>query len=159
MLCPLQDAGNATTLMHYLDLLGGAGMVTGLQKFADDPTRQRGSSPKLQVMNTALLTALSGITLAQAQQNREFRGRQVEAAVGAHLANAAAAGDCTLYYSRERNREVDFLVKAGRKLTAIAFKSGRAPLAHAGMAQFATAFRPQRKLLVGGNGIRRVENF
>src|SRR5665648_1015828 len=34
MLGQLQDAGNTTTLAHYLDLLAGAGMVRGLQKFA-----------------------------------------------------------------------------------------------------------------------------
>jgi predicted AAA+ superfamily ATPase len=53
MLGQLQDAGNATTLAHYLDLLAGAGMVCGLQKYAGDVARQRGSSPKLQVFNTA----------------------------------------------------------------------------------------------------------
>ena len=34
MLGQLQDAGNTTTLAHYLDLLAGAGMVTGLPKYA-----------------------------------------------------------------------------------------------------------------------------
>ena len=80
-------------------------------------------------------------------------GRLVESAVGAHLVNAAAAGECELYYWRERNQEVDFVVKAGRRLVAIEVKSGRAPLAHPGTAAFATAFKPQRSLLVGGDGI------
>jgi len=153
MLGQLQDAGNATTLAHYLDLLAGAGMVMGLQKYARDASRQRGSSPKLQVLNTALLTAMSGITLDEARSDREFWGRLVESAVGAHLANAATAGECTLYYWRERNREVDFVVKAGRQLTAIEVKSGRAPQVHAGMAEFAAAFKPQRKFLIGGDGV------
>lgn len=158
MLGQLQDAGNATTLAHYLDLLGGAGMVTGLQKYAGDAARQRGSSPKLQVLNTALMSVTAGMSLAEAKADREFWGRLVESAVGAHLANAAAAGDCTLYYWRERNSEVDFVVKAGRRLTAIEVKSGRAPLAHSGLSEFASAFRPQRCLLVGGDGIS-VEEF
>ena len=34
MLGQLQDAGNTTTLAHYLDLLAGAGMVRGLPKYA-----------------------------------------------------------------------------------------------------------------------------
>ncbi|MBU6200233.1 MAG: ATP-binding protein, partial [Xanthomonadaceae bacterium] len=130
MLGQLQDAGNVTTLAHYLDLLAGAGMVCGLQKFARDAARQRGSSPKLQVFNTALLTAQSGLTLKQARADGEFWGRLTESAVGAHLANAAASGDCALTYWRERNHEVDFVVEAGRRLTAIEVKSGRAPLAH-----------------------------
>jgi len=34
MLGQLQDAGNTVTLAHYLDLLGNAGMIQGLQKYA-----------------------------------------------------------------------------------------------------------------------------
>ena len=98
MLGQLQDAGNTTTLAHYLDLLSGAGMLTGLPKYARQAVRQRGSSPKLQVLNTALITAQSGLTLDEARKDHEFWGRLVESAVGAHLANAAAAGVCELFY-------------------------------------------------------------
>jgi predicted AAA+ superfamily ATPase len=157
MLGQLHDAGNATTLAHYLDLLGGAGLVVGLQKYAGDVARSRGSIPKLQVLNTALLAAPSGLTLAEARGDGEFWGRLVESAVGAHLANAAAGGECALYYWRERNQEVDFVVKAGRRLVAIEVKSGRAPQAHRGTAAFAAAFKPQRSLLVGGDGIELGE--
>jgi hypothetical protein len=153
MLGQLQDAGNSTTLAHYLQLLTGAGMITGLQKFAGQAVRSRGSSPKLQVFNTALMTAGSGLTLAEAAGDPETWGRLVESCVGAHLVNAAAAGECELYYWRERNQEVDFVVKAGRRLTAIEVKSGRAPLAHSGIAAFAAASKPKRSLLVGGDGI------
>lgn len=153
MLGQLHDAGNTTTLAHYLDLLGGAGLVVGLQKYAGDVARSRGSIPKLQVMNTALLTAQSGLALAEARADGEFWGRLVESAVGAHLANAAAGREFELYYWRERNQEVDFVVKAGRRLAAIEVKSGRAPQAHRGTAAFAAAFKPQRSLLVGGDGI------
>jgi len=158
MLGQLQDAGNSTTLAHYLDLLSGAGLVQGLPKFAGQVVRQRGSSPKLQVLNTALMAALSGLLPAAARADTAFWGRLVESAVGAHLANAAAAGELELYYWRERNREVDFVVRSGRRLTAIEVKSGRSPEALPGMAAFAAAFRPDRMLLVGGDGIA-VEEF
>jgi predicted AAA+ superfamily ATPase len=158
MLGQLQDAGNTTTLAHYLDLLSAAGMLAGLAKYARQAARQRGSSPKLQVLNTALVTAQSGLTLDEARGDREFWGRLVESAVGAHLANAAAAGVCELFYWRDRNREVDFVAKAGRVVTAIEVKSGRAPEAHPGLAAFAEAFKPVRTLLVGGDGIP-VEEF
>ena len=157
MLGQLQDAGNTTTLAHYLELLAGAGMLTGLQKYAGAAVRRRGSSPKLQVLNTALMTAASGLTLAQARADREFWGRLVESAVGAHLANAAAAGSCELFYWRDRNREVDFAVRARRMVTAIEVKSGRVRETLAGMAAFEGAFRPERKLLVGGDGIEVAE--
>ncbi len=158
MLGQFQDAGNTTTLAHYLDLLAGAGMLTGLQKYAGATVRRRGSSPKLQVLNTALMTASSGLSLAQARRDREFWGRLVESAVGAHLANAAAAGTCEVFYWRDRNREVDFVARAGKSLIAIEVKGGRKHDSLPGMAAFAAAFRPTRKLLVGGDGIA-VEEF
>jgi predicted AAA+ superfamily ATPase len=158
MLGQLQDAGNTTTLAHYLDLLAGAGMVCGLSKYAGDAARSRGSSPKLQVLNTALMTVTAGVSPEEAQSDREFRGRLVESAVGAHLANAAAGGECELFYWRERGQEVDFVVKGGYRLTAIEVKSGRAPQAHSGTAAFAAAFKVKRTLLVGGDGIP-VEEF
>lgn len=153
MLGQLQDAGNTTTLAHYLDLLAGAGMVTGLQKFAGAAVRSRGSSPKLQVLNTALITAQSGLSLKEARADHEFWGRLVESAVGAHLANAAAGGECELFYWRDRNKEVDFVVRAGKTVTAIEVKSGRSREAQPGLAVFSEAFKPKRKLLVGGDGI------
>jgi predicted AAA+ superfamily ATPase len=153
MLGQLQDAGNTTTLAHYLELLAGAGMVTGLQKYAGKGVRQRGSIPKLQVLNTALMTALSGVSPADATADRDFRGRLVESAVGAHLANAAAGGACELFYWRESNREVDFVVRSGRTVVGIEVKSGRAPTAFPGLAAFSASFKPARTLIVGGDGV------
>ena len=158
MLGQLQDAGNTTTLAHYLELLAGAGMVRGLPKYAGDAARTRGSSPKLQVLNTALMTVTAGASLDEAKSDREFRGRLVESAVGAHLANAAAAGECELFYWRDRGQEVDFIVRSRNRLVAIEVKSGRAPQAHSGTAAFAGAFKVKRTLLVGGDGIS-VEDF
>lgn len=158
MLGQLQDAGNVTTLAHYLDLLAGAGMVTGLQKYAGEAVRQRGSSPKLQVLNTALMTAQSGLDLGAARADPELWGRLTESAVGAHLANAAAGGEIELYYWRDRGKEVDFVVRMGGALTAIEVKSGRSPEVHPGMAAFAMMFKPRRTLLVGADGIA-LEDF
>jgi len=159
MLGQLQDAGNSTTLAHYLDLLAGAGMVMGIQKFAGDAARRRGSSPKLQVLNTALLTAQVARTPAEARGDPELWGRLVESAVGAHLANAAQGGDLSLWYWRERNREVDFVTQVGGTVTAIEVKSGRAPSAHAGTTAFVEAFRPKRTLMVGSGGGIPLEEF
>jgi hypothetical protein len=158
MLGQLHDAGNATTLAHYLELLAGAGMVVGLQKYAGSAARSRGSSPKLQVLNTALMTAVSGLGFADARANGEYWGRLVESAVGAHLANAAAKGACELFYWRDRNREVDFVVRSGRRLVAIEVKTGRARDARPGFAAFGAEFKPARTLLVGGDGLD-VEEF
>lgn len=153
MLGQLQDAGNTTTLAHYLELLAGAGMVCGLQKFAGDAARSRGSSPKLQVLNTALMNATASLSPDEVEADHEYRGRLVESAVGAHLANAAACGECELFYWRERNAEVDFVVRSGRRVVAIEVKSTTAGGMRSGAAAFDAAFGPDRTLLVGGDGI------
>ena len=158
MLGQLHDAGNTTTLAHYLELLSGAGMLTGLSKYSGKAVRSRASSPKLQVLNTALLTAQSGLTPIEARADGEFWGRLTESAVGAHLANAAASGLCELMYWREGNFEVDFVLRSGRVVVGLEVKSGRVPLAHSGLAAFSEAFKPKRILMVGGDGIP-VEEF
>jgi predicted AAA+ superfamily ATPase len=157
MLGQLQDAGNTTTLAHYLRLLGGAGMLTGLQKYSGQAVRQRASSPKLQVLNTALMTSQSDRSPTEVLRDREFYGRLVESAVGAYLANAAASGVCEVFYWRERNREVDFVIKMGRGLFAIEVKSGRVKGVLPGLGDFVAAYPVTRPLLVGADGIPLVE--
>jgi predicted AAA+ superfamily ATPase len=157
MLGQLQDAGNTTTLAHYLDLLTAAGMATGLQKYAGEVVRQRGSSPKLQVLNTALMTAQLGLLPQEIRRQPDLWGRLVESAVGAHLANAAASGQIELFYWRERSREVDFVVRCGRIVTAIEVKSGRTRESLTGMEEFGMAMNPRHKLLVGGDGVGLAE--
>ena len=158
MLGQLQDVGNTTTLAHYLDLLSGIGMLRGIPKFAGEAVRQRGSSPKFQVLNTALMTAQSGLTPAEVRKHPEFRGRLIESAVGAHLANAAAMGRCELFYWRDRNREVDFIVRGKDRLLALEVKSSHRRGSLPGLAAFEDAFSPDRTLLVGRDGIS-LEDF
>lgn len=153
MIGQLQDAGNTTTLAHYLDLLAAAGIMTGLQKFSGDTARRRGSSPKLQAMNTGLITAFSGLTPKEAERDPQFWGRLVESAVGGHLVNAAAADGLEIFYWRDRNREVDFVVRSGRKVMTVEVKSGRRRDALPGLAAFSAIHKPFRTLLVGGDGI------
>lgn len=104
------------------------------------------------------MTVHSGHTLAEARADHDYWGRLVESAIGAHLTNAVARGLCEIFYWRERNKEVDFVVVAGRTVTAIEVKSGRVRDAQPGMAAFAAAFTPTRTLLVGSGGIA-VEEF
>lgn len=153
MLGQLQDAGNTTTLANYLDLLTGAGLVSGLQKFATDTARRRASSPKLQVLNTGLMSAMADLSPEHAQDDREYWGHLLESAVGAHLANHWLAKDFELYYWRRGDHEVDFVVRTGKFVTAIEVKSGRTSGARRGLKEFSNAFAVDRRLLVGGDGI------
>ncbi len=158
MLGQLQDAGNTTTLAHYLDLLGKAGMLTGLQKYAGQRTRRRASQPKLQVLNTALMTAVWNLGFDEVQSNNVFKGRLTESAVGAHLINGAKGKRIKIYYWRENNREVDFVVEKGATLTAIELKSGHKKDSLPGISAFSKKFKPNRNLLIGTGGIP-IEHF
>jgi hypothetical protein len=153
MLGQLQDAGNTTTLAHYLELLAGAGMLKGVPKFSGKKVLQRGSSPKLQVLNTALVTSQSRLSYASARKDRDYWGRLVESSVGAHLLNGAEGTMLEIYYWRDRGHEVDFVLQSGDRIVLVEVKSGRARAEYSGMNAFAKNFRTYRRLLVGGQGI------
>jgi len=154
----LQDAGNTTTLAHYLDLLGGAGLVKGLQKYAGQAVRRRSSSPKLIVMNNALMTASCGMTMREARKDFQFWGRLVESAIGGTLANGAVGHGVDVFYWSGRNHEVDFVLRRGKKLVAIEVKSGRRRDNLPGLAQLRREFDVSKALLVGADGIP-IEEF
>lgn len=158
MLGQLMDAGNTTTLAHYLELLQGAGMLAGLSKYAHGQVRQRGSSPKLQVMNTALMSAQDHRSLKEAREDGDHWGRLVESSVGAHLLNSSYGTNIQVTYWRERNHEVDFVLQQGKTTVSIEVKSGGRREVFPGMEAFARQFKPHRQLQVGGQGIP-VEEF
>jgi hypothetical protein len=153
MLGQLTDAGNTVTLAHYLQLLQGAGIVAGLSKYAHGKVRQRGSSPKLQVLNTALMTASAGLSFLETRPDAERWGRLVESAVGAHLLNDTLGSSTEVTYWRERNQEVDFVLQRGNTVIGIEVKSGRSRNAFSGTEAFRNLFNPLRTLLVGSDGI------
>ncbi len=153
MLGQLQDAGNTTTLAHYLDLLDAAGLLCGLEKYAGDRLRQRLSSPKFQVHNTALIAAMHPLSFSETLNQPVQWGRIVESAIGAHLVNYARQEGFRLYYWREGNDEVDFVIEHRGKTIAIEVKSGAKHGSLAGMDAFNKQFSPNKLLLVGSTGI------
>jgi predicted AAA+ superfamily ATPase len=153
MLGQLQDAGNTTTLAHYLDLLQSAGILTGLSKYAGQRVRQRASSPKLLVLNTALMSASGSVKMKEAKHEPDQWGRWVESAVGSSLANRIIGKNIELFYWSSRNREVDFVLSRKNELVAIEVKSGRNKGTFPGVEAFSKEFKVKRKLLVGPQGI------
>ena len=154
----MQDAGNTTTLAHYLELLAGGGMLCGIYKYAGQEVRRRSSSPKFQVMNMALMSTVVNQNFEQVRANPELWGRWVESAVGVHLINNSIEHGFELFYWRDRGREVDFVVRNRGRLLAIEVKSQKQKTALPGMDAFVKAFKPEKVLLVGGGGID-VEKF
>lgn len=148
----LLDAGNTTTLSHYLDLLDSAGLLGGLEKFSRDTVRKRSSSPKFQVHNTAFVSALHPLDFQMIVSEREKWGRIVESAVGAHLINNAYSQGYSLFYWREGNYEVDFVLEHKGRVVALEVKSGHS-LRTAGMVQFRKHYPDSKIMMVGKDGI------
>ena len=160
----LQDAGNVTTLASYLEILNQCALLTGLQKYANDSARKRGSIPKYQVYNNALLTAYKGRSFLTDRTDTTLWGRWVESAIGAHLLGMAEEADYQVYYWREpaRNRddkdkEVDFIIVIDGEVTAIEVKSGRRGM-NSGLPVFVETFHPEKSFVVGSGGVS-LEDF
>jgi predicted AAA+ superfamily ATPase len=157
MLGQLQDAGNVTTLASYLDTLSEAGLLCGLQKFANDNARKYNSIPKLMVYNPALFTVQMGNGFLEEATDPKRWGRWVETAVGAHLLCYAEEYNYNVYYWRNNSMEVDFIVVSGKQIIAIEVKSGRRTT-NEGLPAFREQFKPQTSFIVGSGGIP-VEEF
>lgn len=152
----LQDAGNVTTLAHYLELLEGIGLLAGLKKFANHAVRQRASSPKFIVFNTALMSAQINRTFEYVYENADLLGRFVESTVGAYLLNSIRGTQIKLYYWREGDKEVDFVLQNGADLIALEVKNNN-ELNKSGIDQFVKNFNPNKVLLIGEQGIPLIE--
>ncbi|MCH5302946.1 MAG: ATP-binding protein [Prevotella sp.] len=152
MLGQLQDVGNVTTLAGYLNTLGEAQLLCGLQKYAQDEARKYNSVPKLMVYNTALLSAQENAAYENVFTTPSLWGRWVESAIGAYLLSQADEYDYRLYYWRERDDEVDFVIARGEQTIAIEVKSGRRS-SNKGLTVFGSKFHPQQSIVVGTGGV------
>lgn len=153
----LQDAGNVTTLAGYLDLLNQCQLLTGLQKYANDDARKYNSIPKFEVYNNALLSANTRSSFASVRADSLLWGKWVESVVGAHLLSQAEEQDYQVYYWRERDDEVDFVVVADDVCVGFEVKSGRRKT-NRGVHIFAEKYHPTHTYIVGTGGIP-LEDF
>ena len=156
MLGSLQDAGNTTTLAGYINLLQESGLLCGLQKFSMDKARRKASIPKFQVYNNALKTVFSPLTFEQAILDRKAWGHIFESGIGAYLLNQAFVHRFEVFYWRERNDEVDFILRKKGTLVAIEIKSN-AEKRTEGLEKFRRLFNPQSAVIVGESGIGAEE--
>ncbi|TAN41814.1 MAG: ATP-binding protein [Nitrospirae bacterium] len=158
MLGQLQDAGNTTTLAHYLKLLESAFLISGLDLFSRGRTRKRGSSPKLILWNNALINALSSGTFKDAVGDAAWWGRLAENAVGAHFCNGLSGANYELTYWRDGDKEVDFVVSSGPSVLAVEVKSGRSGK-NFGMSAFRSKYHKAKTLIVGSGGVAFEQFF
>jgi len=122
----LQDAGNTVTIAHYLELLAKANIMCGLQKFSENKLQARQSSPRFMVFDTSLMTYSHGSSRKRFLEDTIAKGHLVESAVGAYLLARAKEDGFEVYWWRDRDKEVDFVLQKGKNIIAIEVKSGRA---------------------------------
>jgi uncharacterized protein len=157
MLGQLVDAGNTTTLSHYVDILDSAFLLTGLEQYKIGQRPKRGSSPKLVLWNNALINALSTREYVKTREDPELWGRIVENSVGASLLNELQALPWELYYWRQGNDEVDYILHTSTKTWAIEVKSSRMKQSR-GLQRFLDLHRTAEPFIVGGSGME-LETF
>ena len=157
MLGSLQDAGNTSTLAGYINLLKESGLLCGLQKYSVDMSRRKSSIPRFQVYNNALKTAYSPLKFEQAILDRKSWGHIYESGVGAYIVSQAFIHRFDVYYWRERNDEVDFILHKKGSLIAIEVKSN-AEKRTDGLEKFKKMFNPKSAFIVGDGGIG-LEDF
>ena len=152
MIGSLQDAGNTVTLSGYINLLNESGMLCGLQKYSIDMARRRASIPKLQVYNNALKAIFYPYTFDQAIMDRQVWGRTLESSIGAWLVSQAFVHRFEVFYWRERDLEVDFILRKKGVVIAIEVKSN-AEKSTKGLNAFKERFNPKSAFVVGDGGI------
>lgn len=157
MMGSLQDAGNTSTLAGYLNLLDESGLLCGLHKYSIDTARQRASIPKLQVYNNALMRVYSPLTYEQALFDRKVWGHIFESGIGAYIVNQAFLHRFEVFYWRERDNEVDFILRKKGSVVAIEVKSN-AEKNTRGMDRFKEMFNPKIAFIVGDGGMS-AEDF
>jgi len=157
MVGSLQDAGNTATLAGYIHLLDESGLLRGLQKFSMDLARQKASIPKLQVYNNALKIVYHPLTFTQALLDRKSWGRIFESGIGAYLVSQAFIHRFEVFYWRERNDEVDFILRKKGSIVAIEVKSNGEKKT-TGLDRFQQLFHPRSSFIIGDGGMN-VEAF
>ena len=153
MLGQLTDAGNTVTLANYKQLLEAAFLIAGLEKFSGSKIKTKGSSPKWLPLNNALITSLSGFSFERAKDNPQLWGRLVECAVGSHFYSLALDQGVELFYWREGNYEVDYILKRGHDLCAVEVKSGAKKIHASGLEKFSNNYKCRRVLIGSASGI------
>jgi uncharacterized protein len=157
MIGQLQDAGNTTTLAHYVKLLESVFLLSGVESFSGGAIRMRGSSPKLILWNNALITASATKSFSECIGDSRWYGHLVENAVGAHLLNHLPPLQWNVSYWRKGDAEVDLVVTAGEKIYALEVKSGKVDASY-NFREFKKDYPQAKSIRIGPNGIN-LETF
>ena len=94
----------------------------------------------------------NGLTFEQAITDRKAWGHIFESGIGAYLVSQAFVRRFEIFYWRERNDEVDFILRKNKSIVAIEIKSN-AEKCTDGLKRFRELFHPTTSFIVGDGGI------
>ena len=89
-------------------------------------------------------------------QNPKIWGRLFESAIGAHLISESFTGNYEVFYWRDGNLEVDYVLKKGNKTVAIEVKSNSDTM-NKGLAAFRERYKPHVSIVTGKGGIEAAK--
>jgi len=156
LLGQLDDKGNTSTIAHYLDLLAAAGLLGSIQKYGNKELTVRKSSPRLMVFDTSLISVTSPQPV-ELLEEPERKGHLVESAIGAYLLARSRSEQFEVFWWRDYDREVDFVIRKGHKVTALEVKSGRIKDTK-GLFEFCNKFPDSRPIIIGDRN-NSIEDF
>jgi predicted AAA+ superfamily ATPase len=138
LLGQIQDKGNVELIKYYIKLYEGAYLIRTLEKFSTKPITTKSSSPKI----IPLAPCLSYLPIRR-EYNPDERGRIFEALVGAQLLRTEE----NIFYWREGQKEVDYVLQKGREIYGIEVKSGRKK-AKGGLEYFKSKFSKAKLIII-----------
>lgn len=118
MLGQLQDSGNSETAKHYLELLEAAFLIQRLEKYSGSAVSQISSSPKLVTLAPCFYTLFAGTPAKEDSRANGFVFEQF-------VAQTLSIHFVDLFYWRDGDYEMDFVVRHEGKVYGIEVKSGR----------------------------------
>jgi predicted AAA+ superfamily ATPase len=127
-----RDVGIApSTANRWLSMLEGSGQVALLEPWSSNRTKSIVKSPKLYLADTGLLCTLLNLRSAEALRQSPARGQVWETFVFAQLRARERRGGRagSLFFWRDRTREVDFVIDAGGRLELFEAKWTELPAA------------------------------
>jgi len=128
-------------------------MLAGLSKYSRGQVRQRGSSPKLQVLNTALMSAQDHRSITEARQDGDYWDGWSNPASALTWSIPVLERTSASPIGASETMKWTLFLQQGKTTVAIEVKSGARRQSFPGMDAFVRLCKPKRQLLVADRAL------
>jgi predicted AAA+ superfamily ATPase len=150
---------NATrqTVSDYLYYLQSSMLIRLLEKYAKTEVSRLRAFRKLYTVDSGLYVHLQRLSPSQIEQKGAL-GRLAEIAVFAQLKSYSAVSE-NLFYFRERDMEVDFVVRTPKGLIPVEVKYREAPKDLRGIKYFMQRFNASKAIVITKDMLKKEDNI